>query len=498
MEVKAMSGEIARVTAGAVLVGIFEGEKSPEGDAAVIDKALGGMIQELIKLGDVKGKEHELTLLHCLGKLPSDHVVIMGLGKKSELTVNKIRNAMGDAGRFIRGKNGNSIAVPVMGAGINGIKEEDAAQAMAEGIILGLYTFKEYMTKKDGENGDIKTVTIVGSDKAMMEKAIANGKIMADATNWARDMVNEPSNHMTPTDMADEAVKMAKANGLQVEVYDKDKMKELGMGGLLGVAKGSNEPPKFIIITYNGRSSKDIDWALVGKGITFDSGGISIKPSENMGDMKGDMAGGASVMGAIKALAQLKAKANVVAIIPATENMPSGTAQKPGDVIRISNGKTVEVVNTDAEGRLILADGLSYAVKLGAKQIIDVATLTGSCQVALGNITTGAFTNNQPLVDKLIAAGNEAGEPAWQMPMFDDYKELIKSDVADMKNSGSRYGGSISAAKFLEEYVDKKPWVHLDIAGTSDTDKDKGCQCKGATGTPVRTLVNLVMKSAKK
>ncbi len=498
MEIKAMSGEIARVTAGAVLVSIFEGEKSPEGDAAIIDKAMGGTIKELIKLGDIKGKEHELTLLHTLGKLPADHAVIMGLGKKDELTVTKLRHAMGDAVRFIRGKNGSSIAVPVPGAGANGIKAEEAVQAMTEGAILGLYTFKEYITKKDSENGDIKTITIIGSDKAMMEKAIANGKIMADATNWARDMVNEPSNHMTPTDMAEEAMKMAKENGLKVEVFDKENMKELGMGGLLGVAQGSNQPPKFIVLTYNGRSSKDIDWALVGKGITFDSGGISIKPSENMGDMKGDMAGGASVMAAIKALAQLKAKANVVAIIPATENMPSGTAQKPGDIIRISNGKTVEVVNTDAEGRLILADGLSYTVKLGAKQIIDVATLTGSCQVALGNITTGAFTNSQPLLDKVIEAGKEAGEPTWQMPMFDDYKELIKSDVADMKNSGSRYGGAISAAKFLEEFVDKKPWVHLDIAGTYDTDKDKGCQCKGGTGTPVRTLVNLVMKSTKK
>lgn len=496
--IRAMTGDINRIETDAILLSHFEEEKQPEGDTATVDKKLGGTITDLIKQGSIKGKLNEITLIHSLGKIPANHVVILGLGKKSELTANKIRGALAEACRYLRGKNITAIVSVILGEGVNKIKTEDAVEAMTEGAILGLYTFRHYLTKKDDGFGEIKTLTIIGDDKSLMESAINIGMIIAEAINWARDMVNEPSNHMTPADMAEAAKKLAKDYNLKVEIIERDKMKELGMGGLLGVAQGSQEPPKFIVLTYSGRSSKDIDFALVGKGITFDSGGISIKPSENMADMKGDMAGGASVLAAIKALAQLKPKVNVTAIVPATENLPSGTAMKPGDIIRIMNGKTVEVVNTDAEGRLILADGLSYAVKLGAKYIVDVATLTGACQVALGNITTGAFSNNKELEDKVIAAGNEAGEPIWPMPMSDDYKELIKSDVADMKNSGGRYGGAITGAKFLEEFVDKKPWVHLDIAGTSDTDKDKGCLCKGATGTPVRTLVYLVMNQAKK
>jgi leucyl aminopeptidase len=251
-------------------------------------------------------------------------------------------------------------------------------------------------------------------------------------------------------------------------------------------------------LSYKGKKSDGVDMALVGKGITFDSGGISIKPSESMADMKGDMAGGASVMAALIALAQLKPGINVTALVPATENLPSGTAMKPGDIIKAMNGKTIEVLNTDAEGRLILSDALSYANKLGAKAIIDVATLTGACQVALGRICSGAFTNNQPLLDRVITAGNTAGENAWQLPMFEEYREYLKSDLADIKNIGNRYGGAITAAKFLEEFVDKTPWVHLDIAGTYMTDKEKGCLVKGATGVPVRTLVNFVLEQAKK
>jgi len=259
----------------------------------------------------------------------------------------------------------------------------------------------------------------------------------------------------------------------------------------------SQQPPKFIIMNYKGRDADEIDIALVGKGITFDSGGISIKPSEAMADMKGDMAGGASVMATLIAMAQLKPRINVTALVPATENLPSGTALKPGDILTAMNGRTIEVLNTDAEGRLILADALSYTKKLGAKSIIDVATLTGACMVALGKICTGVFSNNQELADKVIAAGDETGEFAWQLPMYEEYREQLKSDIADIKNIGNRYGGAITAAKFLEEFVNKTPWVHLDIAGTYETDKEKGYLVKGATGIPVRTLVNLVLSLAK-
>ena len=498
MDINALSGDIFKLNVGAVIVSQYEGEKTLQGDTAAADKKLGGAIAEMLKRGDIKGKLNEINLVHTLGKLPAERIVILGLGKKKDLTLNNIRAAMGEACRYLRGKNVTEIASVVLGEGANDITADDAAQAMVEGALLGLYTFRQYMTKKENAPGTVKKLTIVGAEKKTLDNAIQTGAIIAEAVAWARDMVNEPSNHLTPTDMAVEAKKMAKQNGLDFQVFDKDWMEEMGMGGLLGVARGSNEPPKFIIVNYTGRSGKDVDAALVGKGITFDSGGISIKPSENMGDMKGDMAGGASVLAAIRAIAQLKPKLNVIAIVPATENMPSGTAQKPGDIIKAMNGKTIEVINTDAEGRLILADALSYAVKLGAKNIIDVATLTGACQVALGNITTGLFSNDKALQDKVYAAGKEAGEPAWPMPMDAGYSELIKSDVADMKNTGGRFAGAITAAKFLEEFVDKTPWAHLDIAGTSDTDKDKGYQCKGATGVPVRTLVNYVLKQAKK
>ena len=497
MEIKAATGDISKIKAGAIVVNHFEGVKRPEGDTAAVDKALDGAISELIKQGDIKGKLNEITLLHSMGRLPASRIVVTGLGKKKELTTNKVRGAVAETCRYLRGKGVTSVATIVQGSGTNEIKNDNAVQAVTEGALLGLYAFRRHITKKENNFGEIKEFTIVGGEKRQIEKAIERGKILAEAANWARDMVNEPSNFMTPSNMAEAARQLARKYGLKVEVFEKDKMKELGMGGLLGVSQGSQQPPRFIILSYKGSDSDDIDIALVGKGITFDSGGIDIKPSDSMEDMKGDMAGGASVMATLMALAQLKPKINVTALVPATENMPSGTAMKPGDIITALNGKTIEVINTDAEGRLILSDALSYAKKLGAKAIVDVATLTGACHVALGSVCSGAFTNNQELADKVIAAGNETGELMWQLPMYDEYKEQLKSDVADIKNIGSRWGGAITGGKFLEEFIDKIPWVHLDIAGTYETDKEKGYLVKGATGVPVRTLVNLVLTMAK-
>ena len=494
MEIKAAAGSAIEIKADALIVSHYEGQKRPEGDAAAADKVLGGTIAQLIKQGDIKGKLNEITLIYSSGRLPAGRVAVVGLGKKKELNTNKLRGAFGEACRYLRGKGAATIA---SGIPDSDIEIDAAAQSMTEGAVLGLYAFRKHITKKENGFGEIKEITITGGEKRRMERAIQKGKIIAEAASMARDMVNEPANFLTPAEMAEAARKLAKEYGLRVEIFEREKMKELGMGGLLGVSQGSQQPPRFIVISYRGRTSAGLDVALVGKGITFDSGGISIKPSEGMADMKGDMAGGASVMATIRALAQLKPAINVTALIPATENMPSGTAMKPGDIITAMNGKTIEVLNTDAEGRLILADALSYANKLGAKAIIDVATLTGACQIALGKITSGLFTNNQSLLDRVIEAANDAGEPAWQLPLFDEYKEFIKSDFADIKNTGNRYGGAITAAKFLEEFVDKTPWVHIDLTGP-DTDKDKGYQVKGATGVPVRTLVNLVMGMAKK
>ncbi len=499
MEIKVVAGDIAKTKADAIIVPFFEDMERPEGDIATIDKDLDGAISQLISQGEIKGKLNEITIIHSLSKLPAVRVVIAGLGKQQELSQNKVRGAIAEACRLLRQKGIESIATIAQGAGIAGITPEGAAQAITEGALLGVYSFRRHITK-EAEYGEIKQLLIVGSDESelpALEQGCHKGKVMAEATNLARDMVNEPANYMTPSHMAETAERLAETYGLELNVLGREQMQELGMGALLGVAQGSRQPPKFVVLHYRGGDSSEIDVALVGKGVTFDSGGISIKPSAKMGEMKGDMAGGAAVMAAISAIAQLKPKINVMAIIPATENLPSENALKPGDILTAMSGKTIEIISTDAEGRLILADALGYVRKFGAKFMIDVATLTGACIIALGKVCTGAFGNNQELIDRIIAAGAEAGELIWQMPMYDQYKEQNKSDVADIKNVGGRDGGAITAAQFLSEFAGDTPWVHLDIAGTSMRDKEKNYLVKGATGVSVRTLVNLVLSLAR-
>ena len=495
MEITVKIGDTGKTRADTILLGIFEDEKKTAGDLAEIDKSLNGEITKLRKQGEIKGKQSEVTVIHSLGKIPAGRIAVIGLGKKEELTEDKIRIVTADACRALRKKGAQQIDVVLPGIGVQGITVQIAAQAVTEGALLGLYTFTRHLSKK-AEQGEVERLAIIDSNaknKSAIEQGVNTGKILAEAANLARDMVNEPANYMTPTIMAAEAKKIANKYDLAVEVFEREQIQKLGMGAFLGVAQGSAQPPKFIVLNYKGRNAKTIDIALVGKGLTFDSGGISLKPSADMGDMKSDMSGGASVIAAISAIAQFKPKVNVMAIVAATENMPSGTAVKPADILTAMNGKTIEVENTDAEGRLTLADALGYANKQGAKKIIDIATLTGACVVALGDITTGAFTNNQALVDKVIAAANSAGDKMWQLPMFDEYKEQNKSDVADLKNTGGRKAGAITAALFVGEFAEKTPWVHLDIAGTALLDKPKGYYVKGATGVPTRTLVNLVL-----
>jgi leucyl aminopeptidase len=495
VKIKVRIGDIGTTKADAILLGIFEDEKKTAGDIANLDKSLNGEIAKLLKQGEIKGKQSEITVIHSLGKIPSDRVTVIGLGKKEDLTEDKIRIITADACRALRKKGAKQIDVTLSGVGVNGITAQTSAQAIAEGALLGLYTFTRHLSKKS-EQGEIEQLMITdrnNKNKTAIEHGVNTGTILAEAANLARDMVNEPGNFMTPAIMAAEAKKIAKKYNLTVDVFEREQIQKLGMGAFLGVAQGSAQPPKFIVLKYQGKNAKTIDIALVGKGLTFDSGGISLKPSADMGDMKSDMAGGASVIAAISAIAQFRPKVNVMAIVAATENMPSGTAVKPADILTAMNGKTIEVENTDAEGRLTLADALGYANKQGAKQIIDIATLTGACVVALGDVTTGAFTNNQALVDKVIAAANSAGDKMWQLPMFDEYKEQNKSDVADLKNTGGRKAGAITAALFVGEFAEKTPWVHLDIAGTALLDKPKGYYVKGATGVPTRTLVILVL-----
>ena len=498
MEIKVVAGDITRIKADAVIVNLFEGVKQPGGATGAVDQALGGAITKLIAENEVKGKLNELTLIHTLGKLEAGRVLVAGLGKQEKFTLDSIRGLMAEACKYLRKLGVKRAATIVHGAGIGGLDAEKAVQAIAEGSILGLYTFRRHITK-ESEHGEIEELLIVERDEskvAVLERGLKRGRIMAEATNFARNMINEPANHMTPSDMAQVARDVAAKYGLECTVLEREEMKNLGMGALLGVAQGSKQPPKFIILSYRGGDPSASTLGLVGKGLTFDSGGISLKPSEAMDEMKGDMAGGATVIAAIKAIAELKLKINVMGLIPATENLPGGAALKPGDVLKAMSGKTIEVVNTDAEGRLILADALSYGRKQGLTPLIDVATLTGACRVALGDICTGAFGNNQELISKVIKAGEEAGEKIWQLPMFEEYKEQNKSEVADIKNSGGRYGGAITAAQFLAEFSQDTPWTHLDIAGTSYATKEKAYLIKGATGAVVRTLVNVAMTLA--
>jgi len=498
MEIKVIAGDITKIEAGAIILGLFEGMKRPDGDLGVVDEALGGAISQLISQGEIKGKIREVTIIHSLGKLPAARVVVLGLGKKEDLSLDRVRMAVGEACRLLPQKGVGDAATVALGAGVGGMALDGIAQAVTEGALLGAYSFRRHMTG-EVEHGELKRLTIV-ADKAklpVLEPGSAKGRILAEATRLARDMVNEPANYMTPSSMAEIATSLAKSYGLELEVLEREQMQKLGMGALLGVTQGSRQPPKFIVLRYQGGVSAQVDLALVGKGITFDAGGISIKPSEGMMEMKGDMAGGAAVMAALSAIARLKPRLNVVALVPCTENLPGGEALKPGDVLTAMNGKTIEIISTDAEGRLVLADALSYAGKLGARRIVDVATLTGSCRIALGDDCSGVFGNNQELVDKIIAASAVAGELMWQLPMYEQAKEQLKSEVADIKNLGSKWGGAITAAHFLAEFVGSTPWVHLDIAGTSMSEKERGYIGKGATGVAVRTLVNLALSLAK-
>lgn len=499
MEIKAISGNIALLPIEAIVVNLFEGVKTPGGATGAVDQALGGVISRLIERGEIKGKLGEVSLLHTLGQIPPERVLVVGLGERERFNLDRVRRAAAAALRFLRKLGIKRAASILHGAGAGGIDRKLSAQAIAEGGILGLYAFKKHKTV-DPEPGELEELLLVERDESHLpevKEGIRLGSILAEAANFARDLVNEPANSLTPARMAEVAKDLAEKYELEIEVLEREKMEELGMGALLGVAQGSRQPPKFIILSYRGDRNSGDALGLVGKGITFDSGGISIKPSEGMEEMKGDMAGGAAVLATLKALGELKPRINVTGLVPATENMPSGTALRPGDILKAMNGKTIEVISTDAEGRLILADALCYARRLSLSPVIDVATLTGACHVALGDVCSGAFGNDESLIAKLLELGEETGERLWQLPLYEEYKEQNKSEVADIKNSGGRWGGAITAAQFLAEFIEDTPWVHLDIAGTAFLEKERGYFSKGATGIPTRTLVKFVLDRAK-
>ena len=496
MKIGVVAGNIAEHSADAVVVNLFEGVTTPSGATGAVDAALDGAISALISEGEITGKRGEITLIHTLGKIAPKRVLVAGLGKRDDFTLDGVRSVAAETARRMRSAGVKTAATIAHGAGIGGMESWDAAQAVTEGAVMGLYRFDKHKSNGGGNN-NLDELIIVEFDESkinMMRRGIESGVAIGNAVNFCRDMANEPANHMTPSDMAERALEVATEHHLELEVLERPRMEELGMGAMLGVAQGSDEPPKFIIMNYEGDPrNPHNNIGLLGKGITFDSGGLDIKSAAGMLTMKGDMSGGAAVIAAMQAIAQLSPGVNVTAIVPATENMPGGKAQRPGDVVRAMNGKTIEIDNTDAEGRLVLADAMAYARSIGLTRLVDVATLTGAVSVALGDKCMGAFGNDDYFTGVVVDAANRVGERAWPMPTYDEYKAQYKSDIADIKNTGGRGAGATIGALIIGEFNDGGvPWVHLDIAGVARARGTSGYNVKGATGAPVRTLVNLV------
>jgi leucyl aminopeptidase len=512
MNVQVTEQAIQDIACDAVIIGVTRQKVGEQSDVALpkagqkIDALLGGLLHEVYAEGEFKGNLGELCTLHTMGKLAAKRVIVVGLGAQEKYNAQSLRRASAIAARHAQDTGAHSIAL-VSNWESDPFETDLSIEAQVEGVLLGLYSFRKYQHSTNNGNGQgrqngraVTEVQIAANNAKQYDygAAVRKGIAMAEATNFARDLVNEPPNVLNPTELANRASAMAKRVGLDCEVLDRPQMEELGMGGLLGVSQGSAEPPKFIILRYQGApDSKMKGLALVGKGITFDTGGISLKPAERMHEMKGDMAGAAAVISAMQVIAALKPAINVTALVSSTENMPSGTAYRPGDILRIMNGKTIEIVNTDAEGRLVLADALSYAVKEGLSPIVDVATLTGGVVVALGSVNVGLFSNNEELSEEIIEAGRTEGEKYWPMPLDDEYQEFIKSEIADIKQTGGRAASSVTAAKILEHFVGDAKWAHLDIAGVDYIDNKTAYQEKGATGYAVRTLAELALRLAK-
>jgi len=442
---------------------------------------------DLIAGGEVSGKIFETTLLHRPTRLKAKRLLLLGGGKAENFSSSVLRKLAGTAARFLKQKGIGSFvfAVPE-----NGADAAKAVKAIVEGTFVGNFDPDTY--KSDRKDQALESLTIAVRGNQELESALEEARIVGESQNFTRELVNEPSNRMTPTMLAERARRMADEVGLKCEVYGADKIKQLKMGAFWGVAQGSDEPPALIVLRYEPTDAPASPvLGLVGKGITFDTGGISIKPADGMEKMKYDMAGGAAMMGAMRAIALLKPKLRVIAVICATENMPSGKAQKPGDIQIAMSGKSIEIINTDAEGRLVLADGLHYARQLGCTHLVDAATLTGAVVVALGYVNAGAFSNDDKFYERFSRALDTSGEKFWRMPLDDEYKESIRSNIADIMNTGGRWGGAVTAAMFLREFTEDTPWIHLDIAGTAWMEDNKPWIAKGPSGIGVRSLVEL-------
>ncbi len=494
MKTRIISTSLERVKEDAVVAGVFEGWKKLSGAAAEIDRAAGGIISAAGT--DITGKLNQTCMLYPSQGLASKRVLVIGLGKEKDLTLDRVRAVAARAVKSAREAGLMSAALPLQlipGAAFDPARR---AAALCEGALLGLYTFRQYKTASDsGDDADFKQITICSGREhsALAAGAVKDAETVCTGVCLARDLVNHPGNTATPGYLAHTARTIAKQCGLSCSVLDESRMKKLGMGGLLAVAQGSHEPARFIVLEYAPpRAAHSAPVVLVGKAITFDSGGISIKPALNMEEMKTDMSGGAAVLGAMQACSRLKLPVRVVGLIPATENLPGGSALKPGDIVTSMAGKTIEIITTDAEGRLILADALHYAKRYKPQAVIDLATLTGACIIALGNDVSAVMGTSEELIGRLRSAAERTGEKIWPLPLFAEYDEQIKSDIADIKNVGGKGAGSITAGCFLKKFTGATPWAHLDIAGTAWAQQPKPYAPKGATGVGVRLLVELL------
>jgi len=494
MQITLETKPYAALEADALVAYIFEESDPIQSHLLEIDQSVNGLLKKLVQSGELTGKTLEFTLLHTPAGLAASRLLLVGAGKREQFSGATLRKIVGAATRSLKSKGAKRIAFLV---GENDANDA-SAQAIAEAVTTANFETDKYKTDKKTDK-NIESVAIAGypdSSRASAEAAIAKGRTIGDAQNFTRDLVNEPSNKLTPRILGERAEAMARDAGLAVEVLDERRIADLKMGALLGVAQGGPEPPRVIVITYVPQKPNPNApvIGLVGKAVTFDTGGVSIKPADGMEKMKYDMAGGATMLGVMRAIASLKPNVKVICVVPSTENVVGGAAQKPGDIQTSMSGKTIEVLNTDAEGRLILADGVTFAKQLGATVLIDAATLTGAIVVALANINVGVFGSDQAFTDKLLASAKAAGEKMWQMPMDDEYRDFMKGSFADLQNiSSGKGGGSITGAWFIREFAGDTPWIHLDIAGTAWNDDAKPWLAKGPTAVALRTLVHLVM-----
>jgi leucyl aminopeptidase len=501
MEIQVVAGGIQATEDELIVVNLFEGLETPGGATGAVDKALDGEIGEAVAAGDLRGKAGEVAVFYPRGAIPARRVLVVGLGPQEKFSLDGVRWAAAAAARKARALGVSSFSSIVHGGGAGGFPLEAAAQALVEGTILGLYRYQE-LKGKAPDRPDPERLTLVQFDPAKVPEVAAGaraGQIIAEAACLARDLVNRPANYATPRDLAELALDIAsESDQMRCQVLSEEDAAELKMGSFLGVAQGSDEPAAFIVMEYNpGR--EDLDTVvLAGKGITFDTGGISLKPVERMDRMRGDMAGAAAVLATMQAVGQLDLPLHVVGLAPATENMPSACAYKPGDVLTAMNGKTIEIISTDAEGRLILADALAYAARFEPKAVVDLATLTGACVVALGKgVAAGLFSTDDALRTRLQAASETTGERLWHLPLYDDYLAKIESLTADLANSGGRFGGVGTSAIFLQQFAEGYPWAHLDIASMSFEERPGSPQRpaylqKGGTGFGVRLLVQFL------